>query len=84
MIWKESSYFKYNYVRKEAVMSVKEMIKKEIDKLPENLLAEVFDFIQFLESKKEKTSLVRASQEMSKISFEKIWDNKEDAVYDSL
>ena len=65
-------------------MSVKEMIKKEIDKLPENLLAEVFDFIQFLESKREKNSLARASQEMSKTSFEKIWDNKEDAVYDSL
>jgi len=65
-------------------MSVKEMIKKEIDKLPENLLAEVFDFIQFLESKREKTSLARASQEMSMTSFEKIWDNKEDAVYDSL
>lgn len=65
-------------------MSVKEMIKKEIDKLPENLLAEVFDFIQFLESKREKTSLARVSQEMSMTSFEKIWDNKEDAVYDSL
>ena len=25
--------------------------KKEIDRLPENLLSEVFDFIQFLESK---------------------------------
>ena len=35
-------------------MSVKEMIKKEIDKLPENLLPEVFDFIQFLESKRER------------------------------
>ena len=65
-------------------MSVKDMIKKEIDKLPENLLAEVLDFIQFLESKKEKTILVRALQELSTVSFEKIWDNEEDAVYDSL
>lgn len=32
-------------------MSVKEMIKNEIDKLPENLLNKVFDFIQFLENK---------------------------------
>src|SRR3989338_51824 len=38
-------------------MTVKEMIKTEIEKLPENLLAEVFDFIQFLEIKKEKTFL---------------------------
>lgn len=65
-------------------MSVKEMIKNEIDKLPENLLPEVFDFIQFLESKREKTLLAKASQELSGPSFEKIWDNPEDAVYDNL
>ncbi len=65
-------------------MSVKEAIKKEIDKLPEDILAEVFDFIQFLESKKEKTLLTKASQKLSEVSFKKVWDNDEDAVYDSL
>ncbi len=65
-------------------MSVKDMIKNEIDNLPENLLAEVFDFIQFLEAKKERTLLVKASQELSSSAFEKIWNNDEDAVYDSL
>ena len=65
-------------------MTVKEMIKTEIEKLPENLLAEGFDFIQFLEMKKEKNLLAKASQKLSTASFEKIWDNKEDAVYDSL
>ena len=65
-------------------MSVKEMIKNEIEKLPENLLYEVLDFIQFLEIKREKILLVKASQEMSLPSFERAWDNEEDAVYDSL
>ncbi|HHT9126861.1 MAG TPA: toxin-antitoxin system, antitoxin component, Xre family protein [Candidatus Brocadiia bacterium] len=65
-------------------MSVKEMIKKEIDNLPEGLLAEVFDFIQFLEIKREKNLLTKASQELSITSFKKVWDNKEDAVYDNL
>ena len=65
-------------------MSVKEVIKKEIDKLPEDILAEVFDFIQFLESRKEKTLLTRASQKLSGVSFKKVWDNDEDAVYDRL
>lgn len=65
-------------------MTVKEMIKTEIEKLPDSLLAEVFDFIQFLEARKEKALLVKASQEMSTASFEKIWNNDEDAVYDSL
>jgi len=65
-------------------MSVKDMIKKELEKLPESILTEVFDFIQFLELKREKSILAKASQELSTASFQKIWDNKEDAVYDSL
>ncbi|MBI3398165.1 MAG: DUF2281 domain-containing protein [Deltaproteobacteria bacterium] len=65
-------------------MTVKEMIKTEIEKLPENLLAEVFDFIQFLEIKRDKNIFAKASQELSTASFKKIWDNKEDTVYDSL
>ncbi|MBI4378411.1 MAG: toxin-antitoxin system, antitoxin component, Xre family protein [Nitrospinae bacterium] len=65
-------------------MTVKEMIKTEIEKLPESILAEIFDFIQFLEIKREKNLIVKASQELSTASFEKIWDNKEDAVYDSI
>jgi hypothetical protein len=65
-------------------MSVKDLIKIEIEKLPESLLEEVFDFIQFLEAKRGKALLVKASQEISVAAFEKVWDNKEDAVYDSL
>ncbi|MBM2834762.1 MAG: hypothetical protein HW406_1923 [Candidatus Brocadiaceae bacterium] len=65
-------------------MSVKEMIKKEIDKLPENLLSEVFDFIQFLESKRERIMTAKASQDLSTASFQKIWDNEEDTIYDNL
>ncbi|MDO8281027.1 MAG: toxin-antitoxin system, antitoxin component, Xre family protein [Thermodesulfovibrionia bacterium] len=65
-------------------MSVKDMIKKEVDNLPENLAAEVYDFMMFLESKGERSILVQASQSLSAPSFQKIWDNKEDAVYDSL
>ena len=65
-------------------MSVKDMIKKELETLPESILTEVFDFIQFLELKREKSILAKASQELSTASFQKIWDNKEDAIYDSL
>lgn len=62
----------------------KELIKKEIDKLPEDVLAEVFDFVQFLESKRERDLFVRSSQELSATSFQKIWDNEEDSVYDTV
>ena len=62
----------------------KELIKKEIDKLSEDILTEVFDFIQFLERRKERDLLVRSSQESSATSFQKIWDNEEDSVYDTV
>jgi DNA replication initiation complex subunit (GINS family) len=62
----------------------KELIKKEIDKLPEDILAEVIDFIRFLESKRERDLLARSSQELSTASFQRIWDNEEDAVYDKV
>jgi Protein of unknown function (DUF2281) len=65
-------------------MSVKDIIKKEVDRLPENMLAEVLDFIQFLELKKEKNIVVKASQKLSERSFDKIWSNEEDAVYDNV
>jgi hypothetical protein len=62
----------------------KERIKKEIDNLPEDVLAEVFDFIQFLESRREGKLLAEFSQELSAASFQKVWDNEEDAVYDTI
>ena len=65
-------------------MTVKEMIKKEIDKLPESMLIEIYDFVRFLETKKERELLTKASQKMSETSFEKIWDNEEDCAYDKL
>ena len=65
-------------------MTVKEMIKKEVDKLPESMLSEIYDFVRFVETKKEREMLTKASQKMSETSFEKIWDNEEDSAYDKL
>lgn len=65
-------------------MIIKELIKKEIDKLPEDILAEVFDFIQFLESRKGRGLLAKSFQELSIPTFQRIWDNEEDAVYDTV
>lgn len=51
---------------------------------PENALAEVLNFIQFIELKAGKDTFVKASQKLSERSFEKIWSNEEDAVHDNL
>lgn len=65
-------------------MTVREQIRSEIEKLPENVLQEVFDFIRLLEMKNEKAMLCRSSQKLSQASFVKVWDNEEDAAYDRL
>lgn len=65
-------------------MSIKEMLKDEIDKLPEDILSEVLDFVKFLELSKERRLLIKTSQELSIASFNRIWDNDEDSIYDKL
>ncbi len=65
-------------------MSVKEILKREIEHLPEEILMEIYDFIKFLEFKSEKEMLAKVSQNISESSFRKIWENEEDAIYDSL
>jgi len=42
-------------------MSVKEMLKREIDSLPEEILKEIYDFVKFLEFKSEKEMLAKVS-----------------------
>ena len=63
-------------------MSGKDLIINEIDRLPEELLPEILDFIKFLEVKEEHT--IHSSQVLSERIFEKIWNNAEDAAYDAL
>lgn len=72
------------HTRKEAAMTVKDIIKLEMEKLPESALSEVLDFIQFLELKREKGLLAKGMQQLSGKSFDAIWNNEEDAVYDNL
>jgi len=65
-------------------MSNRELIKREIDELPEDVLGEIHDFIHFLEIKRERKLLSRSSQMLSANSLQRIWDNEEDAVYDTV
>ncbi len=63
-------------------MSGRDLIINEINRVPEELLPEILDFIKFLEVKEENT--IRSSQVLSERIFENIWDNAEDAAYDAL
>jgi len=65
-------------------MSVREKLKKEIDVLPEDILQDIYDFVKFLEFRREKDIFRKVSERLSEESFKRIWDNEEDAIYDSL
>ncbi len=56
----------------------------KIQRLPPEKVAVVDDFVDFLESRGKENSLTRAVEKLSEQSFQKVWDNQEDAEYDNL
>lgn len=58
-----------------------------IDKLhdlPPQRLAEVEDFVDFLRARERDQTLTNAAASASTASFAAVWDNDDDAVYDTL
>ena len=60
-----------------------EILIEKIKHLPPQRQAEVEDFVDFLAQKDER-ELTRSAVKMAEKSFEKVWDNDEDAIYDEL
>lgn len=62
-------------------------VQRMIDKLehlsPERL-AEVLDFIDFLQQRDNENQLQNDYLKTSEASFSKVWDNEDDAKYDAL
>jgi len=52
--------------------------------LPPERLMEVEDFIDFLRQTSEDRQIRLAAAKLSEDAFSKVWDNPEDAEYDSL
>ena len=61
-----------------------ETLFKKICSLPPEKMAVVEDFVEFLGSRKTIPPLVKAASKLSEKSFQKVWDNVEDAEYDNL
>jgi hypothetical protein len=59
-------------------------IIKKMRELEPSKLAEVEDFVDFLRQKNNDRGLARAASKLSEKTFAGIWDNPEDAAYDSL
>lgn len=65
-------------------MSVKNILKSEIDNLPEDIAYEIFDYLRFIKSKNENDLLIKNAQKISEASLKKIWNNEVDSIYDKL
>ncbi|WP_199345030.1 MULTISPECIES: DUF2281 domain-containing protein [Nostoc] len=63
---------------------LKEQITQELDKLPEPLLQEILDFVQFLQVKYQKDKVLEITI-MSETSLQKDWlSPEEDAAWQDL
>ena len=60
-----------------------ETLIEKIKSLPPERVAEVEDFVDFL-SQREDRRLVQAATKLSEQTFQKVWDNADDADYDQF
>jgi hypothetical protein len=63
--------------------AVSTLIKK-LETLPAEKINEVEDFVDFLRNKSTDRQLTRAASRIAEKSFNKVWNNPEDAIYDKL
>lgn len=62
---------------------VEHMLEK-LEHLSSDRLAEVEDFIDFLQQKDQDKRLRQDFTQASEDAFNKVWDNDDDAIYDKL
>ena len=61
-----------------------EQLLEKIRRLPPERLAEVEDFVDFLQSRDAERSLTDAASRLSEAAFAKVWQSPDDADYDRL
>lgn len=61
-----------------------EQLIEKLEHLSPDRLAAVEDFIDFLQQRDRDRLLRREYAHASEAAFAKVWDNDEDAIYDSL
>ena len=65
-------------------MTIKEQITQELENLPEPLLQEILDFVQFLQTKHQQRNILEITM-MSESSLQKDWlKAEEEAAWQDL
>lgn len=57
---------------------------EKIQALPIERIAEIEDFVDFIATREQDRSLLRAAAAASAPAFAEVWDNPEDDIYDAL
>jgi hypothetical protein len=65
-------------------MNTRASLIEKIESLPDERLAEIEDFIDFIRMREEARSLRRAFASASEPAFAKAWDNPQDSIYDAI
>lgn len=61
-----------------------EQLVEKLEHLSPERLAEVEDFIDFLQQRDQEKRLRQDFAHASEAAFAEVWDNNEDAIYDQL
>jgi Lon protease-like protein len=61
-----------------------QVIVEKLRALPPERIAEVEDFVDFLQTRTEAQHLTRAAAKLAESAFGRVWDNESDADYDRL
>jgi hypothetical protein len=62
----------------------REALLEKLKSLPPERLAEVEDFVDFLQMRGYAQQLTRAAAMAAEPAFKSVWDNPDDAAYDRL
>jgi hypothetical protein len=64
--------------------ALESILIQKLQRLPTQRLAEVEDFVDFLQAREEDRQLVQAAAKAAEARFATVWDNDEDAAYDRM
>jgi hypothetical protein len=59
-----------------------QVILDKLQRLSPDKLAEVEDFVDFLQQREQEAQLTQSAARIAEPSFQNVWDNPEDADYD--
>jgi hypothetical protein len=67
-----------------ASMNTRATLIDKIESLPDERVAEIEDFIDFICMREEARALRRSFASASEPAFAKAWDNPQDSIYDAI